>query len=513
MSGSGGVPRTPPPSPAAKRRCPAPLLKETEAAQALTQLTAWGALETAGRQGAPAAEGALETAAAGLAPPAGEGGLETAKRGSRDTAGGGRGRLAALANGKGSRGERSLETAAGRKGVLETDAAEMGSLETAAEGKGVLETDAAEMGSLETAAEGKGVLENDATEMGSLETDGAEGKGVLETDATEMGSLETDAAEGKGVLETAATEMGRLETAADGKGGLETADGREGRRKRRAEEECSIISVGEEEEEEEPGAGAARPAPDTEQYLEALEAVQLELQAVNEQAGCAFRILKAKFGHMRRPHLERRNLIIQNIPGFWVTAFLNHPQLSAVINDRDEDTLSYMTNLQVEDFTHAKSGCKIKFYFSGNPYFQNEVIVKEFQPASSGRLVSHSTPIRWWRGQDPRAHGRKSPEVGRSFFSWFGDHSFPAGDRIAEIIKEDLWPNPLQYYLMGENGGAGDDSGTEPGDDCVVIVDDEGEDDEVQEIMDEEEDGEEGSTVEELMVEAASRGSEPEEDG
>ncbi|XP_037744457.1 putative testis-specific Y-encoded-like protein 3 [Chelonia mydas] len=548
MSGSGGVPRTPPPSPAAKRRCPAPLLKETEAAQALTQLTAWGALETAGRQGAPAAEGALETAAAGLAPPAGEGGLETAKRGSRDTAGGGRGRLGALANGKGSRGERSQETAAGPgsldaaaaegkgvletaaaemgsletdaaegKGVLETAAAEMGSLETAAaEGKGVLETAAAEMGSLETAAtEGKGVLETDATEMGSLKTDAAEGKGVLETDATEMGSLETDAAEGKGVLETDATKMGRLETAADGKGGLETADGREGRRKRRAEEECSIISVGEEEEEEEPGTGAAaaRPAPDTEQYLEALEAVQLELEAVNEQAGCAFRILKAKFGHMRRPHLERRNLIIQNIPGFWVTAFLNHPQLSAVINDRDEDTLSYMTNLQVEDFTHAKSGCKIKFYFSGNPYFQNEVIVKEFQPASSGRLVSHSTPIRWWRGQDPRAHGRKSPEVGRSFFSWFGDHSFPAADRIAEIIKEDLWPNPLQYYLMGENGGAGDDSGTEPGDDCVVIVDDEGEEDEVQEIMDEEEDGEEGSTVEELMVEAAGRGSEPEEDG
>ncbi|CAM5173877.1 unnamed protein product [Eretmochelys imbricata] len=550
MSGSGGVPRTPPPAPAAKRRCPAPLLKETEAAQALTQLTAWGALETAGRQGAPAAGGSLETAAAGLAPPAGEGALETAKRGSRDPAGGGRGRLAAVANGKGSRGaaqgERSLETAAGPgsldaaaegkgvletdatvmgsleaaaakgKGVLETDATAMGSLEAdAAEGKGVLETDATVMGSLEAdAAEGKGVLETDATAMGSLETDAAEGKGVLETDATAMGSLETDAAEGKGVLETDATAMGSLETdAAEGKGGLETADGREGRRKRRAEEECSIISVGEEEEEEEPGAGVARRAPDTEQYLEALEAVQLELEAVNEQAGCAFRILKAKFGHMRRPHLERRNLIIQNIPGFWVTAFLNHPQLSAVINDRDEDTLSYMTNLQVEDFTHAKSGCKIKFYFSGNPYFQNEVIVKEFQPASSGRLVSHSTPIRWWRGQDPRAHGRKSPEVGRSFFSWFGDHSFPAGDRIAEIIKEDLWPNPLHYYLMGENGGAGDDSGTEPGDDCVVIVDDEGEEDEVQEIMDEEEDGEGGSTVEELMVEVAGRGSEPEEDG
>ncbi|XP_039366725.1 uncharacterized protein LOC120388740 isoform X3 [Mauremys reevesii] len=508
MSGDGGVSRTAPPSPAAKRRRPGPLLKETEAAQALTQLTAWGGLETAGRQGAPAAQGDLETAATGLAPPAGQGGLETATplRGSLDTTGCGQGSLEAVANGKGSpntaggrkrgqetsEGETSPQGVTGGKRRLET-AAESGSLETdAAEEKGVLETTAPKMGRLNTdAAEEKGILEAAAAKTGRIDTTATEEKGGLETTATKMGRLDTTAAEEKGGLETTATKMGRLDTtAAEEKGGLEAADGREGRRKRRAEEECSIISVGEEEEEEE-GAAGARPAPDTEQYLEALEAVQLELEAVNEQAGCAFRILKAKFGHMRRPHLERRNRIIQNIPGFWVTAFLNHPQLSAMISDRDEDALSYMTNLQVEEFTHAKSGCKIKFYFSGNPYFQNEVIVKEFQPASSGRLVSHSTPIRWWRGQDPRAHGCKSPEMGRSFFSWFGDHSFPAGDRIAEIIKEDLWPNPLQYYLMGENGGAGDDSGTEHGDDCVVIVDDEGEEDEVQEIMDEEEDGEE----------------------
>nr|XP_060619213.1 testis-specific Y-encoded-like protein 2 [Anolis sagrei ordinatus] len=357
--------------------------------------------------------------------------------------------------------------------------------------------------------------------------------GSLET-ANQQEARDSPAAQAKGGLETARDPpAGGSETDGAAKGGRETAarpesgDGREGRRKKKearerrraAEEECSVISVGEEdddddEEEEEEGGGRPQPPRKTEQYLEALEAVQLELEAVNQQASRTFARLKAKFGHMRRPHLERRNRIIQNIPGFWVTAFLNHPQLSAMINDRDEDTLSYMTNLQVEDFTHAKSGCKIKFYFNSNPYFQNEVIVKEFQCGSSGRMASHSTPIRWWRGQDPSAHGRKNFEMSRSFFSWFCDHSFPAGDRIAEIIKEDLWPNPLQYYLMGEGGENGEeDSETENGDDFVVIVDDDGDDGEdeeeeeedVHEIMDEEEGGQ-GEAVEEVL-------SEPEDDG
>ncbi|XP_075434605.1 testis-specific Y-encoded-like protein 2 [Ascaphus truei] len=242
-------------------------------------------------------------------------------------------------------------------------------------------------------------------------------------------------------------------------------------------DECCIVSVG------------TQPT-STERSMQALESVQRELRAVNERADRALLQLRRRYGQLRKPHILRRNSIISTIPGFWVTAFLNHPQLSAMIDDRDEDTLSYMTNLQVEDFTHLKSSCKIKFYFNPNPYFKNEVILKEFQYGSSGRLVSHSTPIRWWRGRNPSANREKSRGGNRSapsFFSWFSDHSFPAADRIAAIIKEDLWPNPLQYYLIGEgesDDNAAEDSDTDNVDDCVVIVDDdeEGEEDEENEV-------------------------------
>lgn len=121
-------------------------------------------------------------------------------------------------------------------------------------------------------------------------------------------------------------------------------------------------------------------------------------------------------------------------------------------------------------------GYKMKLYFQTNPYFTNMVIVKEFQrnrsgkrqsqnksvapilsfllsssslPLFLGRLVSHSTPIRWHRGQEPRAYNRRSYDTRQSFFNWFSNHSLPEADRIAEvrpptgIAKESLADLPL----------------------------------------------------------------------
>ncbi|XP_074872172.1 uncharacterized protein LOC142024251 isoform X2 [Carettochelys insculpta] len=454
MSGNGGDRRTPPP-PAAKRRRPGPpLLKEAEAAQALTQLTAGGGLETAARQGALGTQGRMETDSR-LALPAGVGSLETAtaQPASLETSGRRRGSPEAAGHGKWE--QETTEAGSSPRGAtrrLEA-ATEQGSLETTAAEKGVLETTITKMGRLETATcQEKDILETSATKVGRLDTASAE-EMDLETAATNTGRRDTASPEAGGVLETATTNTGRLDAASHEE--KQVLEATEERRKSRVEEGCSIVAVGEDEDDK--GATAAQPAPRTEQYLEELEEVQLQLEAVNEQAGRAFRCLKAKFSQVRRPHLERRNAIIQNIPGFWVTAFLNHPQLSAMITDRDEDTLSYMSNLQVEELTHSKSGCKIKFYFGGNPYFQNEVIVKEFQAASSG----------WCPTPPPSAGGgTRTPRPTAPRAPRWGAASSPGLPTTASL------PGTISP------------SGTENGEDCVLIVDDEDED--VQEIMDEE---------------------------
>uniref|UniRef100_A0A8C9ADS8 TSPY like 6 n=1 Tax=Prolemur simus TaxID=1328070 RepID=A0A8C9ADS8_PROSS len=173
--------------------------------------------------------------------------------------------------------------------------------------------------------------------------------------------------------------------------------------------------------------------------MDPLEAILLELDPVN-----------AQFGRMRRHYLERRNYIIQNIPGFWMTAFRNHPQSSPMIRGQDAEMLRCITNLEVKELRHPRIGCKFKFFFQRNPYFRNKLIVKEYELRSSSRVVSLSTPIIWRRGHEPQSFISRNQDLVCSFFTWFSDHSLPESDRIAEIIKEDLWPNPLQYYLLRE---------------------------------------------------------------
>ncbi|XP_017370155.1 putative testis-specific Y-encoded-like protein 3 [Cebus imitator] len=184
--------------------------------------------------------------------------------------------------------------------------------------------------------------------------------------------------------------------------------------------------------------------------VDPLEAIQWEAEAMSAQADRAYLQLERRFGRMHRLHLARRSFIIQNIPGFWVTAFLNHPQLSAMISPRDEDMLCYLMNLEVRELRHSRTGCKFKFRFWSNPYFQNKVIVKEYECRPSGRVVSIATRIRWHRGQEPPALVHRNRDTVRSFFSWFSQHSLPEADSVAQIIKDDLWANPLQYYLLGD---------------------------------------------------------------
>lgn len=220
--------------------------------------------------------------------------------------------------------------------------------------------------------------------------------------------------------------------------------------------ECTPTPVVVEEKVVEGDSGSGPPAGDG-GSMNTLETVQLKLETMNAQADRAYLRLSRKFGQLRLHHLERRNLLIQSIPGFWGQAIQNHPQLAAFLNHQDKEILGYLNSLEVEELGLARLGYKIKFYFGRNPYFQNKVLIKEYGCGPSGQVISRSTPIQWLPGhelQQPPSPG--NPENNRSFFGWFSNHSSIESDKIVEIINEELWPNPLQYYLMSEAARGGE---------------------------------------------------------
>uniref|UniRef100_A0A2K6C2K2 Protein SET n=1 Tax=Macaca nemestrina TaxID=9545 RepID=A0A2K6C2K2_MACNE len=176
-------------------------------------------------------------------------------------------------------------------------------------------------------------------------------------------------------------------------------------------------------------------------------------------------------------HIDKEILKVEqkyNKLYFWVTTFVNHPKVSALLGEEDEEPLHYLTRVEVMEFDDIKSNCQIDFYFDENPYFGNKILSKEFPLNERGDLSSKSTEIKWKSGKDLTKHNKASRKKQHaeleSFFAWFTDHSDAGAKELGEVIKDDIWPNLLQYNLVPnmddeEGEGEDDDEDEEGGED------------------------------------------------
>merc|ERR1712126_789108 len=123
---------------------------------------------------------------------------------------------------------------------------------------------------------------------------------------------------------------------------------------------------------------------------------------------------------------------------------------------------------------------------------------------SSGESTSSSTELGWKEGYNLTAKaaqraaaekgGRKRHLESRTFFTWFCDNLDPSQDDVAEVIKDDLWPNPLQYFLVPDievdnNGEEEELEDEEEVDENVVVMEEEEGEEEDEEGGEEEGEG------------------------
>ncbi len=69
--------------------------------------------------------------------------------------------------------------------------------------------------------------------------------------------------------------------------------------------------------------------------------------------------------------------IPKGVPGFWLTAMLNHVGIAALIQEKDRPILMYMKDITVE--LHKEGfGFDLLFHFESNEYFKDVVLKKTY---------------------------------------------------------------------------------------------------------------------------------------
>ncbi|KAG5620403.1 hypothetical protein H5410_005621 [Solanum commersonii] len=164
------------------------------------------------------------------------------------------------------------------------------------------------------------------------------------------------------------------------------------------------------------------------QCVEKLQELREELEKINKEASGELLKVAQKYNRNRQPFYDKRTNIIKDIPGFWSTAFLRHHVLGGLVcTEEDRKIFEFLSSIEVEVSQDVKSGYIIIFNFDSNEYFENTKLWKKY-----GRTKISASSIQW-------AQGKGVDE--RSFFKWFSE--VDKMDEIGEIIKDELWSDPL----------------------------------------------------------------------
>ncbi|KAE8732850.1 NAP1-related protein 1 [Hibiscus syriacus] len=171
------------------------------------------------------------------------------------------------------------------------------------------------------------------------------------------------------------------------------------------------------------------------------------LDKINEEASEKVLEVEQKYNEIRKPIYDKRNEKIKSISDFWLTAFLSHPTLGELLNEEDQKIFKYISSLEVEDFKDLKSGYSIT---TSIPIHTLKILTKTFTFLDEGTKII-ATKIKWKEGMQK-------------------DDMDEIHDEVAEIIKEDLWPNPLAYFntVTSPDDFDGDEEGD--GTNCVFSV-------------------------------------------
>lgn len=217
--------------------------------------------------------------------------------------------------------------------------------------------------------------------------------------------------------------------------------------------------------------------------------------------------LQLKYEGLYAPVLNDRSKVLtegNGVSGFWRNVLMQS-ELQDVVSERDMDALQYLTNISSRTFAVAEKsnkteeqkepkeeeegedddligGFTLTFTFAENPYFSNTELSQTLYYDKSGDIVegkADGCTINW-KSQDKnltvekktvKKGGKKKGAAAQtitsvipceSFFNFFGArnpeddeqededaefHNIAGDDQLASILKEQIIPRAVDYYL------------------------------------------------------------------
>eukprot|EP00201_Polytomella_parva_P004059 CAMPEP_0175079278 /NCGR_PEP_ID=MMETSP0052_2-20121109/24727_1 /TAXON_ID=51329 ORGANISM="Polytomella parva, Strain SAG 63-3" /NCGR_SAMPLE_ID=MMETSP0052_2 /ASSEMBLY_ACC=CAM_ASM_000194 /LENGTH=259 /DNA_ID=CAMNT_0016349577 /DNA_START=27 /DNA_END=806 /DNA_ORIENTATION=+ len=212
-----------------------------------------------------------------------------------------------------------------------------------------------------------------------------------------------------------------------------------------------------------------------------IESIREELDEVNKEADAKILEVARSFEQKRLPLYKKRNEVFKSIEKFWQKTLKNHLLVRANMTDDDDEALGFCEEVLVEEIPGSKDGFMITFRFKNSPFFSNTELVKSINYSADGptTYVIKGADIKWKKGYEPAKEEETKSTKGKKraaaaeastreyiFFDWLStseEEEDGERDRLGEIIHEEIWEDPLQYYLGEVDNEDEDEEGEDEG--------------------------------------------------
>ncbi|ETK96625.1 hypothetical protein F441_00765 [Phytophthora nicotianae CJ01A1] len=187
-----------------------------------------------------------------------------------------------------------------------------------------------------------------------------------------------------------------------------------------------------------------KPDEKVQKVLESVKQVEEELEKVNVEQAKEILVIETKYNAKKRPTYVKRNKLLAEIPHFWKQVFVNHPLVGNYLTEEDEMLMDFLQTFDIT-FVGDDGSFKMELTFQENDYFSPTTVWKQVKFSEDGEEVEVTASELTWKDKaEMTEESEKFP-----FFQWFVSTD---GDQdVAEIIKEEIWKNPVPFYMMDED--------------------------------------------------------------